>query len=61
MKNHLRLAAVALMACALAVPVSAGDKEKDIFNYVAQKEAAKKMQGMVGFEGLKGMFGGGGN
>ncbi len=27
----------------------------------SQKQAAKKMQGMVGFEGLKGMFGGGGN
>ncbi len=27
----------------------------------SQKEAAKKMQGMVGMEGLKGMFGSGGN
>lgn len=26
----------------------------------SQKQAAKKMQGMVGLEGLKGMFGGGG-
>ncbi len=25
----------------------------------SQKQAAKKMQGMMGFEGLKGMFGGG--
>lgn len=27
----------------------------------SQKQAAKKMQGMVGIEGLKGMFGGGGS
>lgn len=27
----------------------------------SQKAAAKKMQGMVGLEGLKGMFGGGGS
>lgn len=27
----------------------------------SQKQAAKKMQGMVGLEGLKGMFGGGGS
>ena len=27
----------------------------------SQKQAAKKMQGMMGFEGLKGMFGGGGS
>ena len=27
----------------------------------SQKQAARKMQGMVGMEGLKGMFGGGGN
>lgn len=26
----------------------------------SQKQAAKKMQGMVGLEGLRGMFGGGG-
>ena len=26
----------------------------------SQKQAARKMQGMVGMEGLKGMFGGGG-
>lgn len=27
----------------------------------SQKQAAKKMQGMMGFEGLKGMFGSGGS
>lgn len=27
----------------------------------SQKQAAKKMQGMMGFEGLKGMLGGGGS
>lgn len=27
----------------------------------SQKQAAKKMQGMMGMEGLKGMLGGGGN
>lgn len=27
----------------------------------SQKQAARKMQGMVGMDGLKGMFGGGGN
>ena len=27
----------------------------------SQKQAARKMQGMVGMEGLKGMFGGGGS
>lgn len=27
----------------------------------SQKQAAKKMQGMVGMDGLKGMFGSGGN
>ena len=27
----------------------------------SQKQAAKKMQGMMGMEGLKGMFGGGGS
>lgn len=27
----------------------------------SQKQAARKMQGMVGLEGLKGMFGGGGS
>lgn len=27
----------------------------------SQKQAAKKMQGMVGMDGLKGMFGGGGS
>ena len=27
----------------------------------SQKQAARKMQGMVGMEGLKGMLGGGGN
>ena len=44
-----------------------GKSESDIVEAVneavkeSQKEAAKKMQSMVGFEGLKGMFGGGGN
>ena len=41
-----------------------GKSESDVVEAVneavkeSQKEAAKKMQGMVGFEGLKGMFGG---
>ena len=44
-----------------------GKGENDIVEAVneavkeSQKQAAKKMQGMVGFEGLKGMFGGGGS
>ncbi len=44
-----------------------GKGESDIVEAVneavkeSQKEAAKKMQGMVGMDGLKGMFGGGGN
>ncbi len=43
---------------------SNGKEDKDIVEAVneavkeSQKEAAKKMQGMVGMEGLKGMFGG---
>ena len=43
-----------------------GKSDKDIAEAVneavkeSQKQAAKKMQGMVGLEGLKGMFGGGG-
>lgn len=43
---------------------SNGKSDSDIAEAVneaikeSQKEAAKKMQGMVGFEGLKGMFGG---
>jgi len=42
-----------------------GKSEEDIVEAVneavkeSQKQAAKKMQGMVGMEGLKGMFGGG--
>lgn len=42
-----------------------GKSEEDIVEAVneavkeSQKQAAKKMQGMVGLEGLKGMFGGG--
>ncbi|OGD92646.1 hypothetical protein A3C33_03485 [Candidatus Curtissbacteria bacterium RIFCSPHIGHO2_02_FULL_42_58] len=45
---------------------SNGKSDEDIAEAVneavkeSQKQAAKKMQGMVGFEGLKGMFGGGG-
>src|SRR3989338_7096204 len=45
---------------------SNGKSESDIVDAVneavkeSQKQAAKKMQGMVGMEGLKGMFGGGG-
>ncbi len=45
---------------------SNGKTDEDIAEAVneavkeSQKQAAKKMQGMVGFEGLKGMFGGGG-
>ena len=44
---------------------SNGKNESDVVEAVneavkeSQKQAAKKMQGMVGFEGLKGMFGGG--
>jgi len=44
---------------------SNGKSDEDIAEAVneavkeSQKQAAKKMQGMVGFEGLKGMFGGG--
>jgi len=44
-----------------------GKNEEDIVEAVneavkeSQKQAAKKMQGMVGLEGLKGMFGGGGS
>lgn len=44
-----------------------GQSESDVVDAVneavkeSQKQAAKKMQGMVGFEGLKGMFGGGGS
>ena len=48
------------------VSIETNDKsESDIVEAVneavkeSQKEAAKKMQSMVGFEGLKGMFGGG--
>lgn len=43
-----------------------GKSDEDIVEAVneavkeSQKQAAKKMQGMVGLEGLKGMFGGGG-
>lgn len=43
-----------------------GKSENDIVEAVneavkeSQKQAARKMQGMVGMEGLKGMFGGGG-
>lgn len=43
-----------------------GRSENDIVEAVneavkeSQKQAARKMQGMVGMEGLKGMFGGGG-
>lgn len=46
---------------------SEGKSESDVVDAVneavkeSQKQAAKKMQGMVGLEGLKGMFGGGGN
>lgn len=45
---------------------SNGKSDEDIREAVneavkeSQKQAAKKMQGMVGMEGLKGMFGGGG-
>lgn len=44
-----------------------GRSENDIVEAVnegvkeSQKQAARKMQGMVGMDGLKGMFGGGGN
>lgn len=44
-----------------------GKGENDIVEAVneavkeSQKQAARKMQGMVGMDGLKGMFGGGGN
>jgi len=44
-----------------------GRSESDIVEAVneavkeSQKQAARKMQGMVGMDGLKGMFGGGGN
>lgn len=44
-----------------------GRSENDIVEAVneavkeSQKQAAKKMQGMVGMDSLKGMFGGGGN
>lgn len=44
-----------------------GRSEGDIVEAVneavkeSQKQAARKMQGMVGMDGLKGMFGGGGN
>ena len=44
-----------------------GKSDEDIAEAVneavkeSQKQAAKKMQGMVGLEGLKGMFGGGGS
>lgn len=43
-----------------------GKSENDIVEAVneavkeSQKQAARKMQGMVGMDGLKGMFGGGG-
>lgn len=44
-----------------------GKSDSDIVESVneaikeSQKQAARKMQGMVGLEGLKGMFGGGGS
>lgn len=44
-----------------------GKSENDVVEAVneavkeSQKQAARKMQGMVGMDGLKGMFGGGGN
>ena len=44
-----------------------GKSDEDIAEAVneavkeSQKQAAKKVQGMVGLEGLKGMFGGGGS
>jgi len=44
-----------------------GKSEEDIIEAVneavkeSQKRAAKRMQGLVGLEGLKGMFGGGGS
>lgn len=46
---------------------SNGKSDEDIAEAVneavkeSQKQAAKKMQGMMGFEGLKGMLGGGGS
>ncbi len=46
---------------------SNGKSDEDIIEAVneavkeSQKQAAKKMQGMMGFEGLKGMLGGGGS
>lgn len=46
---------------------SNGKSDSDIAEAVneaikeSQKQAARKMQGMVGIEGLKGMFGGGGS
>lgn len=50
------------------VSIETNDKsEDDVVEAVneavkeSQKQAAKKMQGMMGFEGLKGMFGGGGS
>ena len=49
MKALLRVALFGLLTCSLAAPVAAGekDKEKDIFNYIAQKNAPKNVKKIV--------------
>ena len=47
MKNLFCLTALALLAGVLAAPAIAGDKQKDIFNYVAQKDAPNNVKKIV--------------
>ena len=60
MNAALRFAAALLCAAALVLPASAQDKEKDIFNYVAQKAAGKDVKKIV-FIADAGTHGGKGN
>ena len=47
MKTLIRLTFAILVAGSLLLPVTAQDKERDIFNYVAQKAAAKDVKKIV--------------
>src|SRR5438270_840115 len=60
MKLALRLTCAVVAALALVLPVQAQDKEKDIFNYAAQKSAARDVKKIV-FIADAGTHGGKGN
>ena len=47
MKTHIRFLLLGVLVHVLAASAGAGEKEKDIFNYVAQKDAPKNVKKIV--------------